>query len=107
MGNEDTIFRFTDVGGQREYRRQWMRMFDNCAAVIFLISMSDYDQTLEEEGGRGDNCLLEALGLFKSLIDMLPDKSFILFMNKEDLLREKASTSPMQNFHRRYDPNFK
>ena len=84
----------------------WTTLFTDCAAILFFISLSDYDQTLEEEEGKGKNCLSEALGLFKVVVDQTIGKSVILFMNKEDLLRQKASTSPMQKFHPKYDPDF-
>ena len=39
---------------------------------MFFVSLSDYDQTLEEtdDGAEGENCLVEAVGLFK--VDVNP-----------------------------------
>lgn len=38
-----------DVGGQRSERRKWIRCFDNVELVIFLVAMSEFDQTLYED----------------------------------------------------------
>ncbi|VDO54211.1 unnamed protein product [Brugia timori] len=40
-----------DVGGQRSERKKWIHCFDNVNAIIFISSLSEYDQTLRE-----DNC---------------------------------------------------
>lgn len=45
----DIDFRLIDVGGQRSERRKWIRCFDCVTAVIFCISMSEYDQYLRED----------------------------------------------------------
>ena len=37
-----------DVGGQRSERRKWIHCFDNVASLIFLVAISEYDQTLVE-----------------------------------------------------------
>lgn len=38
-----------DVGGQRSERRKWLYCFDNVELVIFLVAMSEFDQTLNED----------------------------------------------------------
>ena len=42
-----------DVGGQRSERRKWIHSFENVTSVMFLVAISEYDQTLrlEESGG--------------------------------------------------------
>lgn len=46
-----------DVGGQRSERKKWIHCFENVIALIYLASLSEYDQCLEEDnqevGGRG------------------------------------------------------
>ncbi|KAI6234629.1 G-protein alpha subunit [Aphelenchoides fujianensis] len=56
-------FRVIDVGGQRSERKKWIHCFDNVNAIIFISSLSEYDQTLRE-----DNCtnrMQESLKLFR------------------------------------------
>lgn len=40
-----------DVGGQKSERRKWIQCFDNVDAVLFIVSLVEYDQISEEDGG--------------------------------------------------------
>lgn len=40
--------RIVDVGGQRSERKKWIHCFENVIALIYLASLSEYDQCLEE-----------------------------------------------------------
>ncbi|KAK6749430.1 hypothetical protein RB195_001813 [Necator americanus] len=88
-------FRVIDVGGQRSERKKWIHCFDNVNAIIFISSLSEYDQTLRE-----DNCtnrMQESLKLFDSICNSpwFADIHFILFLNKKDLFAEKIQRSPL------------
>uniref|UniRef100_A0AC35U4A1 Guanine nucleotide-binding protein alpha-7 subunit n=1 Tax=Rhabditophanes sp. KR3021 TaxID=114890 RepID=A0AC35U4A1_9BILA len=88
-------FRVIDVGGQRSERKKWIHCFDNVNAIIFISSLSEYDQTLRE-----DNCtnrMQESLKLFDSICNSpwFSDIHFILFLNKKDLFAEKIIRSPL------------
>ncbi len=37
-----------DVGGQRSERRKWIHCFENVTSVMFLVALSEYDQSLHE-----------------------------------------------------------
>lgn len=41
-------FRMVDVGGQRSERRKWIHCFENVTSVLFLVALSEYDQSLHE-----------------------------------------------------------
>ncbi len=55
-------FEIYDVGGQRNERKKWIHCFDDVTAVIFVVALSEYDQTLFEDSTT--NRLLEAVELF-------------------------------------------
>jgi len=88
-------FRVFDVGGQRSERKKWIHCFDNVNAIIFISSLSEYDQTLRE-----DNCtnrMQESLKLFDSICNSVwfVEIHFILFLNKKDIFADKILRSPL------------
>lgn len=86
---DDLAFRMVDVGGQRSERRKWIHCFDCVTAVIFCVSLSEYDQTLREDPTQ--NRTKESLLLFDEICNSpwFADTAFILFLNKIDLFKEK------------------
>ena len=38
-----------DVGGQRSERRKWIQCFDNVTSVLFIVSLSEFNQVLIED----------------------------------------------------------
>uniref|UniRef100_A0AC34RA28 Uncharacterized protein n=1 Tax=Panagrolaimus sp. JU765 TaxID=591449 RepID=A0AC34RA28_9BILA len=88
-------FRLVDVGGQRSERKKWIHCFEGVSSILFISSLSEYDQTLRE-----DNCtnrMQESLKLFDSICNSpwFSDVHFILFLNKKDLFAEKIHRSPL------------
>jgi hypothetical protein len=47
IGNHEMIF--VDVGGQKSTRQKWMHCFQDVVAILFLASLSGYDQCLVED----------------------------------------------------------
>eukprot|EP00761_Pharyngomonas_kirbyi_P006949 gb/GECH01006958.1/.p1 GENE.gb/GECH01006958.1/~~gb/GECH01006958.1/.p1 ORF type:complete len:355 (+),score=52.28 gb/GECH01006958.1/:1-1065(+) len=84
-----TNFRIVDVGGQRNERRKWIHAFDNVTAIIFVVSLSEYDQNLFEDNKM--NRMQEALLLFDEICNnrYFKNTSVIVFFNKKDLFEEK------------------
>ncbi|KAJ3423775.1 guanine nucleotide-binding protein g(o) subunit alpha [Anaeramoeba flamelloides] len=86
---EQTEFLLFDVGGQRSERKKWIHCFQNVTAIIFVASMSEYDQMLFED--RTKNRMTEALMLFGEICNSrwFTDTAIILFLNKRDLFEKK------------------
>jgi len=80
---------FVDVGGQRNERRKWIHAFDNVTTIIFVASLGEYDQKLEEDQKK--NRMHESLQLFSEVIHerCFNKKNIILFYNKDDVFRKK------------------
>ena len=78
-----------DVGGQRGERRKWIQVFDGITAILFMVSSSGFDMQLREDNQT--NRLRESLSLFEDVwtSKFQIDSGFILFLNKQDILKGK------------------
>ncbi|XP_048039040.1 guanine nucleotide-binding protein subunit alpha-11-like [Megalobrama amblycephala] len=94
--------RIVNIGGQRGQRRKWIHCFQNVTSLIFLASLSEYDQLLENNK---KNRMEESLSLFYTTIHspLFAKSSVILFLNKIDILAEKIQFSDLKT----YFPGFK
>ncbi|XP_066503409.1 guanine nucleotide-binding protein subunit alpha-15-like [Hoplias malabaricus] len=99
---EKITLRIVDVRGQKSERRKWIHCFENVTSLIFLASLSEYDQLLEENNK--DNRMEESLTLFYTTIHSVwfASASIILFLNKMDILAEKIKTSELQVYFPKY-----
>lgn len=91
----DLKFRMVDVGGQRNERKKWIHSFQGVTAIIFVASLSEYDQVLEEEDQM--NRMEESLNVFDEICnsEWFVNTPIILFLNKNDLLEEKIKTKDL------------
>lgn len=91
---DERSFVFIDVGGQQQFRYQWTRFFDDCKAIIFVASISCFDQVLEEN--EAINRFEDTMDLFEQVCnnEILRAVAIILFLNKVDLLTEKIVRNP-------------
>jgi len=89
-------FKLTDVGGQRSERKKWISCFQNLTAILFVVALSEFDQTLNEDNGT--NRMSESIKLFRGVVgnDALHHVAMILFLNKEDLFTEKIKRSDLK-----------
>lgn len=89
---EKRKLKMVDVGGQRNERRKWIHCFDDVTAIIFVASLSEYDQTLVEDPTQ--NRMHESVKLFEEICNCryFRNTSIILFFNKDDLFRKKIET---------------
>ena len=65
---DGTFFKICDVGGQRNERRKWIHFFDSVTAVIFVSSLSAYDETIFED--ENANAMDESLTVFDETVNM-------------------------------------
>lgn len=109
IGITETVFRLrghdlhlVDVGGQRSERRKWIHCFQDVTTILFLVSLSGYDQSLFEDTNA--NQMQDAMAIWDSICDSeyFRSTNIILFLNKNDLFTEKVKTSPI----RRYFPDY-
>ncbi|VDL84748.1 unnamed protein product [Nippostrongylus brasiliensis] len=86
---KNKLWRVFDVGGQRSQRKKWIHCFDDAKALIYVASLSEYDQVLLEDDTT--NRMQESLQLFRQVINnkYFVNTSVILFLNKKDLFENK------------------
>jgi GTPase SAR1 family protein len=87
-------FVICDVGGQRNERRKWIHFFNNVTSVIFVVSLSCYDElTFESE----TNAMAESMDVFREHMNSkwFAEMDFILFLNKSDLYFSKITRVPL------------
>ncbi|EJT99100.1 heterotrimeric G protein alpha subunit 4 [Dacryopinax primogenitus] len=92
-----------DVGGQKSERRKWIHCFQDVTTILFLVSLSGYDQCLVED--KDANQMLDAMAIWDSIChsQWFKQTSLILFLNKVDLFEEKVKTSPIKTFFADYE----
>ncbi|KAF9571154.1 guanine nucleotide-binding protein subunit alpha [Mortierella alpina] len=86
---DGVTYRIYDVGGQKSLRKYWAPYFDDVNAIIFMVALSAYDQTCEDD--ERQNRLQECMSLFNSIANhkLFEITSFILFLNKIDIFQRK------------------
>jgi len=99
--NHEWVLRLTDVGGQRSERKKWIKVFNGVHVVIYVMSLSGYDQYIYES--LDVRCYDESFDVFKQVVqhNSFENTDFVVFLNKVDLFEEKLKTIPFTV----YDPS--
>jgi len=97
------IYRILDVGGQRPERKKWFNCFERVACIIYVAAINEYDQVLYEDGVT--NRMHESLDLFEEICNCrwFRKSAIMLFLNKDDIFREKIKTIDMKCCFQDYD----
>ena len=64
----ELTYKLFDVGGQRSERKKWIHCFENVTALVFLVSLSEYDQMLYED----ESVVRHLLSISWSFVDVIP-----------------------------------
>ena len=91
----DVNYHFYDVSGMKKDRVHWLQFFDNCNIVLYVTSLSSYDQVLVEDPTV--NRMVDSLVLLEQMANhkLLINVPFIIFLNKKDLFKKKLKTKPI------------
>ena len=103
----DKKIKLVDVGGQQCERAKWKNVFNNVNAIIFVISLADFDQTMFED--QDERRTTDSLQLFKQTISnpLFSKIPIYLILNKQDEFERKLKSEPgaAEAFKRSY-PDF-
>jgi hypothetical protein len=93
----DQKLRVIDVGGQRNEREKWVEHFEDVRAVVFVVSLADYDLAPVDDPSR--NRLVEAMGLFHwaATHPSFRRSALVLLLNKFDVFEEKVRSVPLRS----------
>eukprot|EP01080_Neovahlkampfia_damariscottae_P002773 gene2773-4181_t len=92
-----------DTGGQRNERKKWKQCYLDVNAVIFVASLSEFDQVIYEDDK--SNRMMESINLFESIMNekALDGIPIFLIFNKFDLFEEKMKTGDLSLVFNDYD----
>eukprot|EP00468_Gymnochlora_sp_CCMP2014_P012343 CAMPEP_0167752972 /NCGR_PEP_ID=MMETSP0110_2-20121227/7443_1 /TAXON_ID=629695 /ORGANISM="Gymnochlora sp., Strain CCMP2014" /LENGTH=1411 /DNA_ID=CAMNT_0007638663 /DNA_START=46 /DNA_END=4281 /DNA_ORIENTATION=+ len=98
-------FKVVDVAGQRGARRRWIPLFNQCDAILFVVSLAGYNRYLVEQSSTFR--LTEAINVFNDTISQasLRNTPFIVFLNKIDLFEIELETIPLTKCFPQYQRN--
>ena len=103
---EGILCRFLNPVLEDDQLRKWMHCFDEMNAVIFMVSLSCYNEVSEED--ETQNAMIKSLELFHEICNVhwFQRAKICLFLNKKDLLEEKLKRVPLNVCFPEYDgPN--
>jgi len=92
-----------DVGGQKSERKKWIHCFEHVTAVLFVASLSSYNEVLFEDDSM--NAMHDSISLFEEICNLrwFATTAMILFLNKSDLFAEKIQKYPLTVCFESYD----
>lgn len=83
------FFQIIQVGGHKSQREDWKQYYGRASAVIFVASLSCYDEWMIED--RNKNKMTDQLELFREIVNekQLKNVPIILLFTKKDLFMKK------------------
>jgi len=99
----NTTFHIFDVGGQRSERKKWIHCFERVTAVIFVASLSAYNEIMYED--EQCNSMIDSIELFNEICNLrwFASTAMILFLNKQDEFAKRIQLRPLTVCFPEYD----
>jgi len=99
---ENYKYHIYDCGGQRNERKKWLDRLQKATALIFVVSLSEFDQMCFEDSSTPR--MAESLKLWETILGAryFLDSKFFLVFNKKDLFQEKLKEKDITVFFKNY-----
>lgn len=103
--NHNIKLLLVDLGGQISERGKWRNGFRNTNYIMYVISLSDFDQKCFDSDDYRTN---DSLSLFQEIVNQenLKTMPFFLILNKTDLFKLKLGDPQSQPQFKRAYPDF-
>ncbi|KAJ3732836.1 G-protein alpha subunit-domain-containing protein [Lentinula guzmanii] len=91
-----------DFGGQFSERRKWVNWFPKAGMIIYVASLSDYDETCAEDSST--NRMYDSMELFDLVVhsEWFTDVPIVLLLNKTDVFAQKLRRTPLKQYFHDY-----
>eukprot|EP01080_Neovahlkampfia_damariscottae_P002973 gene2973-4983_t len=101
--NEMKTIDLYDTGGERNERKKWKNLFPHTNLVIYVISLSNFDENVNDSSV---NAMDDSLEVFETIINSqeLQKVSFLILFNKKNVLEKKLKSNDY--FYEKF-PEFK
>eukprot|EP00510_Aplanochytrium_minuta_P006371 CAMPEP_0184010122 /NCGR_PEP_ID=MMETSP0954-20121128/3021_1 /TAXON_ID=627963 /ORGANISM="Aplanochytrium sp, Strain PBS07" /LENGTH=353 /DNA_ID=CAMNT_0026289643 /DNA_START=435 /DNA_END=1496 /DNA_ORIENTATION=+ len=95
--HRDKKLEVIDTGGQRGDQRRYIHLFRNVSVVLFVAAINEFDTYYEEDMRSRQEVSLE---LFRETLlqRVFMDSAVVVFLNKDDLFREKLTKSSFKSY---------
>lgn len=105
-GDDNAKTVIMDFGGQNSERGKWKNSFSDVDLILFIISLSDFDQTMFED--KNQSRTQDAMSLFSQILtsSTFQKTPCILIMNKIDIFSKKLQEAEEQEKFREIYPGF-
>ena len=89
-------YRCLEYSGTPSGREKWTHYFEDTSAILFVVSLADYDQVPSED--KTATSMQESLDLFRAICNSrwLEKTPIVLIFNKMDLFNRKVFESPVR-----------
>lgn len=94
---------FFDVSGLSYHRTKWTCYFEAVETILFVTSLSCYNQTLVEDPNI--NRAQDSIALFEKVcnIDLLKNTAIVILLNKTDLFKKKVKNVSIKDYFPGYE----
>ncbi|KAL9647852.1 hypothetical protein ABK040_008126 [Willaertia magna] len=100
--NSGQQLKLVDVGGQRNERKKWIHLFSDVDAIVFMVSLSEFDLTCYESNETWR--VQETVEVLRDISNkpMFLNTPLIMILNKKDILQQKLKNKSFKQYFKEF-----